>query len=194
MARGNYILDIIFDGGGIMGQEEIKSATLRAPRLTPLDIHNKEFTKSFRGYNEDEVDEFLDLAVAEFERYIRENEELHANIAGLEARIEHYKGLEETLKNAIVLAQKAADQIKESAAREADAIIREARRHADLTRAEADELRRKTYENLETQRHKAQRFKTEIRTFLQSTLEMFDDNIDNMTRVLEDDEKYAVGI
>lgn len=122
-----------------MGHEETKLTSMRIPRLTPLDIHNKEFIKSFRGYNEDEVDEFLDLVVAEFEGFIRENEELHASIAGLEARIGHYKGLEETLKNAIVLAQKAADQIKESAAREADVIMEEARRQADITRAQAEE-------------------------------------------------------
>ena len=100
-----------------MGEEETTVTSTRIPRLTPLDIHNKEFTRSFRGYNEEEVDEFLDLIVAELEWYMRENEELQANIAGLESRINHYKGLEETLKNAIVLAQKAADQIKESATR-----------------------------------------------------------------------------
>lgn len=170
-----------------MGQEET-NLSLRVPRLTPLDIHNKEFTKSFRGYNEDEVDEFLDLVVAEFEGFIRENEELHASILGLQSRIGHYKGLEETLKNAIVLAQKAADQIKESATREANAIIEEAHRQADRTRSEAEELRKRTYENLETERQKAVRFRTEMRTLLQSTLEMFDDNIDKVTRVLDDEE------
>ncbi len=171
-----------------MGHEETKYTSMRIPRLTPLDIHNKEFIKSFRGYNEDEVDEFLDLVVAEFEGFIRENEELHASIAGLEARIGHYKGLEETLKNAIVLAQKAADQIKESAAREADVIMEEARRQADITRAQAEELRRRTYEDLEVQRQKAVRFKTEMRTLLQSTLEMLDDNIDNIARALDGEE------
>ncbi|HHY12632.1 MAG TPA: DivIVA domain-containing protein [Firmicutes bacterium] len=171
-----------------MGHEETKLTSMRIPRLTPLDIHNKEFIKSFRGYNEDEVDEFLDLVVAEFEGFIRENEELHASIAGLEARIGHYKGLEETLKNAIVLAQKAADQIKESAAREADVIMEEARRQADITRAQAEELRRRTYEDLEVQRQKAVRFKTEMRTLLQSTLEMLDDNIDNIARALDGEE------
>jgi cell division initiation protein len=194
IVRGNSILGSIFTGGGSMGQEETRLTTLRAPRLTPLDIHNKEFTKCFRGYNEDEVDEFLDLAVAEFERFIRENEELHASIASLEARLDHYKGLEETLKNAIVLAQKAADQIKESAAREADGIIRDARRQAEMIKAEAEEFRRKTHEDLEVQRQKARRFKTEMRTFLQSTLEMLDDNVDSITRVLDDEEKkVAIG-
>jgi cell division initiation protein len=125
--------------------------------------------------------------VAELEWYMRENEELQANIAGLESRINHYKGLEETLKNAIVLAQKAADQIKESATREADAIIEEARRQADIIKEQAEEIRRKAYEEIEEQRQKAMRFKTEMRTLLNSTLEMLDKNVNSITRVLEGD-------
>ncbi len=97
-----------------MGDPE---ATLQIRRLTPLDIHNKEFKKGFRGYDESEVDEFLDLIVAEFERLVRQNDELQATISGLESRLEHYKGLEETLKNSIVLAQKTADETRECAHR-----------------------------------------------------------------------------
>ena len=41
--------------------------------ITPMDIHNKEFSRSFRGYNEDEVDQFLDEIVEEFERLYKEN-------------------------------------------------------------------------------------------------------------------------
>ena len=44
--------------------------------LTPLDIHNKEFGHSFRGYNEGEVDEFLDEIVKHYENLYRENAEL----------------------------------------------------------------------------------------------------------------------
>ena len=44
--------------------------------LTPLDIHNKEFGKSFRGYDEDEVNEFLDQVIKDYEIVIREKKEL----------------------------------------------------------------------------------------------------------------------
>lgn len=40
--------------------------------LTPLDIHNKEFSKGFRGYNEDEVNEFLDQIMKDLEILIKE--------------------------------------------------------------------------------------------------------------------------
>ena len=41
-----------------------------------MDIHNKEFKRSFRGYNEDEIDEFLDQVVNDYERLYRENDQL----------------------------------------------------------------------------------------------------------------------
>ncbi|HHW17708.1 MAG TPA: DivIVA domain-containing protein [Firmicutes bacterium] len=158
-----------------------------APRITPLDIHNKEFSRSFRGYNEDEVDEFLDLVVAEFERLIRENEELQSTIAGLESRIEHYKGLEETLKNAIVLAQKAADEIKEAAAREAEAIKRQAEIRAAKIQAEASEALRKSQEGIEIQKQRLLKFRAEMKAFLESTLELLDENVNRIIAGLEDD-------
>ena len=61
----------------------------------------------------------MDLIVAEFEALIRENEELRGVIGNLEMRVDQYKGMEDTLKNAIVLTQKTADQIRDAAEREA---------------------------------------------------------------------------
>ena len=49
--------------------------------LTPLDISNKEFKKAFRGYKEDEVDEFLDKVIADYERLYKENGELKDRIS-----------------------------------------------------------------------------------------------------------------
>jgi len=166
---------------------DTKIMPLSVPRLTPLDIHNKEFSKSFRGYNEDEVDEFLDHVVAEFERLIRENEELRATVAELESRIEHYKGLEETLKNAIVLAQKTADEIKEAATRQADAIKRQAEHEAAKIQDEAKEVLKKTYEDIEANKNKVLKFKTEMKAFLQSTLQLLDESVDRITADLESD-------
>lgn len=155
-------------------------------RLTPLDIHNKEFGKTFRGYSEDEVDEFLDLIVAEFERLIRLNEGLSSDISGLESRVEHYKGLEETLKNAIVLAQKMSDDLKEAAVREADATKRQASADADRIRDEANLALKKSYEEIEAQRNRLMRFKVELRSFLQSALEMVDTGSAGILKRIDD--------
>ncbi len=155
-------------------------------RLTPLDIHNKEFSKSFRGYSEGEVDEFLDLVVAEFEKLIRKNEELLAEISGLQSRIEHYRGLEETLKNAIVLAQKTSDEIKEAAIREADALKRQAMADADRIRDEANLTLRKCYEEVEAQKNRLLRFRVDLRSFLRSALDMVEEGTNRTLRSIDD--------
>jgi len=95
-------------------------------RLTPLDIQNKEFSRSFRGYNEDEVDEFLDLIVEDYGALFRENAELKDKIRELEDRISEYKRMESSMQEALLLAQKAAEERRLNAEREAEIIIKEA--------------------------------------------------------------------
>ena len=56
--------------------------------LTSADIHNKEFGWSFRGYNEDEVDAFLDEIVNDFDLLVRENERLREEAALYQKRKE----------------------------------------------------------------------------------------------------------
>lgn len=83
--------------------------------LTPMEIHNKEFPRSFRGYNEDEVDRFLDEVVEEFERLYKENLEIRDRISMLHEQITHYKTMENTLKETLITAQKTADEVVENA-------------------------------------------------------------------------------
>lgn len=73
--------------------------------LTPLDIHNKEFRRAFRGYDEDEVNEFLDLVIKEFEILIREKKELEEKIAVSSEKLGHFSNIEESLSKTIIVAQ-----------------------------------------------------------------------------------------
>lgn len=90
--------------------------------LTPLDIQNHEFKKSFRGYNEDEVDEFLDRIVADYEKILRENEKLREKVGANEKSITHYKGLEQNLQDTLIVAQKTAEDVLNSARKNAKEI------------------------------------------------------------------------
>lgn len=94
--------------------------------LTPLDIHNKEFNKGFRGYDEDEVNEFLDQVIKDYEIIIREKKELEEKLNDMNARLGHFSNIEETLNKSIVVAQEAAEEVKRNAQKEAKLIIKEA--------------------------------------------------------------------
>lgn len=80
--------------------------------LTPLDIHNKEFSRKLRGYDEDAVNEFLDQIIKDYEALIRENKELQNHANSLQDKLDHFANLEETLSKTIIVAQEAADEVK----------------------------------------------------------------------------------
>ncbi len=96
-------------------------------KITPIDIQEQKFRVSFRGYDRDEVDAFLDLVAKEVEDLLRENSFLKGEIEKLNSENENLKEMEESLKNAIVAAQKMAEDYKENAKREAENIVSEAR-------------------------------------------------------------------
>ena len=87
--------------------------------LSPLDIHNKEFGRGFRGYDEDEVNEFLDQIIKDYELVIREKKELEDKVVELEQRLEHFSTIEETLNKSIVIAQEAGEDVKRNSQKEA---------------------------------------------------------------------------
>ena len=113
--------------------------------LTPMDIQNHEFKKSFRGYNEDEVDEFLDRIVADYEKILRENEKLKEKSGANEKAITHYKGLEQNLQDTLIVAQKTADDVLNAARKNAkeirDNAINEAQNIHENTIREAQNIR-----------------------------------------------------
>ncbi|QNO16323.1 DivIVA domain-containing protein [Alkalicella caledoniensis] len=140
--------------------------------LTPLDIHNKEFTRGFRGYNEEEVNEFLDKIVRDFERIIKENQDLSEKVTQLNQKLEHYSKIEETLHNAIVVAQETAEEVKQNASREGELIRREAEREAKRTVDEAILKARKIHSEMEDMSKQVHVCRTRFKSLLEAQLEM----------------------
>lgn len=107
--------------------------------ITPLDIQNKEFTRSVRGYKEEEVDMFLDLITLDLEKIVKENVRLKAEIAALNDDLEKYKGSEGEIVAVLEKAQSLMNDISASSEKRADVIIKNAELDADLTVREARE-------------------------------------------------------
>ena len=122
-------------------------------RITPMDIEQQEFTRSFRGYNEEEVDDFLDKIVKDYEELINENLRLNEEIEKMQEKLKEFSEIEETLRSALLNAQKSAEEMKGRVESEAKIIIEKAEMEAkslkqqvfqreDLVKNEIDNLRR----------------------------------------------------
>ncbi len=99
--------------------------------LTPLDIENKTFNKQIMsGYSVDEVQSFMNELLKDYEKLYKENIEYKDKIDMLNQGIQHYKSIEDTLQNALVVAQGTAESVKQNAKTEADNIIKEAELNA----------------------------------------------------------------
>lgn len=140
--------------------------------LTPLDIHNKEFKRSFRGYDEDEVNEFLDQVIKDYEVLIRENKELQNQLNTIQERLDHFANIEETLSKTIIVAQEAADEVKTNAKKEAQLILKEAEKNADRIINEALAKTRKIAVETEELKKQASIYRTRFRTLIEAQLEL----------------------
>ena len=81
--------------------------------ITPMDIENKEFKKGFRGYNEEEVDEFLDIVKEDFENLYRENLDLKEKLKLYQEQVSRYKSIEDCKERIIELQNQYDNLVKE---------------------------------------------------------------------------------
>ncbi|WP_195572802.1 DivIVA domain-containing protein [Paenibacillus sp. 1001270B_150601_E10] len=140
--------------------------------LTPLDIHNKEFSRKLRGYDEDEVNEFLDHIMKDFEALIRENKEIQNHNKLLQEKLDHFANIEETLSKTIIVAQEAADEVKHNAKKEAQLILKEAEKNADRIVNDALAKSRRISIEVEELRKQASIYRARFRTLVEAQLEL----------------------
>ena len=128
--------------------------------ITPLDIENKRFGKQMmKGYNVDEVDDFLDEVMEDYESNYKEVAMLRTKVEELELSLTRYKTIESTLQNTLVMAQSTADEVKNVARQQADQIINEAQREAEnIIRASKDSALRAVDELEQQIRNKEQQY------------------------------------
>lgn len=153
--------------------------------IKPIDIRRKEFNNSFRGYEQNGVDDFLDTVADEFERVYTDNVRMRDEIQNLRERLQQFEDLEGSIRSALVHAEQAADDLRKSANREAETLRESAKREAELTVKEAQnrahqmlsdssgrvERVQESYEALRTAK---QTFAADFRHLLQSFLAVMD--------------------
>ena len=155
--------------------------------LLPIDIHNKQFKKGVFGFNEDEVNEFLQEVMKDYDILLRDKKNLEAEINDLKTQVGHYSNLEETLNKSIVVAQEAAEEVKTSANKEAELIVQEAEKNANRIINESLEEARQIRIEMETIKKQAVVFRTRLKMLIEAQLDLV--NKEEWNQFLDVDEK-----
>ena len=105
--------------------------------IRPIDIRRKEFKNGFRGYDANQVDDFLDAVADEFERTYTENQRMREEVSSLRDRLQQFEDLEGSIRAALVHAEQASNDLRRAATQEAEDVRQSAQREADFTIREA---------------------------------------------------------
>lgn len=115
-------------------------------KISPMDIQRQAFGLRFRGFDRDEVRTFLSVVAEEVAALQREKDEVEQQLRHLELIVGEHREREAILKNTLLTAQKAAEDIRESARREADTVVKQAELQGDrlleLAQSRAHEVER----------------------------------------------------
>lgn len=153
--------------------------------IKPVDVRRQEFRRSFRGYNADQVDDFLDSVADEYERSYTENARLREEVSSLRGRLEQFERLEDSIRAALVRAEQAAEDMRKSASQEAESLVNNANREAGLIVQDADNRSQRMLAETSSTLEKAQEsyealkkartdFASDFRHLLKSYLDVMD--------------------
>ncbi len=134
--------------------------------ITPMDIHNKTFSRKLRGYAEEEVNSFLEEVVSDYERIYREHREMEEQMDALKAKLQNYEKMEATMSSTLMMAQETAENVKKNAQKESELIIREAQSERTHILSDAEAEMRKTKASV-------QKIETDLNLYTEKLLNTF---------------------
>ncbi|MDU2096489.1 MAG: DivIVA domain-containing protein [Negativicoccus succinicivorans] len=159
--------------------------------LTPMDIHNKTFSKGLRGYAQEEVEQFLEEVVNDYEKIYREHREMQEETDMLRTKLKNYETMETTMTSTLMMAQETAENVKVNARKEAELIIAKAETEKEqMLRDTADSLR-----NAQEQYNQIMAdisvFRAKLRSLLESQLELVDTMVADPSQGMENYETVS---
>ena len=142
--------------------------------ITALDITQRQFKRALRGYEADEVQSFLHEVAGAFEAQARELQSLRDQLSRRDDEIESWKGRERMLQETLLTAQKACDDIREAARREADAMVADAELQAEKIVQGAHARFLRIVDDINELKRQRVQFETNVRTLAESHLKLIE--------------------
>ena len=143
--------------------------------ITPLDIQNKDFAKKMRGYDPDEVDDFLDAVIKDYSALMKENQTLKSKIGMLTKTVENYKSIEESMTRSVEMAKQTAQDIKDNANAEAQMVINNAKLDASRLAKQIDDEHIKRHQEMLRVKSETDMFRTRVKNMCEGIVKMLDD-------------------
>jgi cell division initiation protein len=143
-------------------------------RITPLDIQQKQFPVKFRGFDDEEVDSFLELVREEMEELLRENGSLKEEVKRLEKQLKELKNMESALKDTLLAAQQMVEEYKNTAQKDAELIKKEAELRAEEIIKDSHDKVIKIHEDIADLKGIRRHFKEEVKRLIESHMGMLD--------------------
>ena len=140
--------------------------------ITPNDIHNKDFSTKFKGFDPEEVNDFLEEVKKELEILIRDNKDLEKRVKFNEEKVEYFNSIQETLNKSILVAQEAADRLRENARKDAEIIVFEAEKAAQAMLREAAEKATEINRETDLIKKETRIFRQRLQILTQTQLDM----------------------
>ena len=138
--------------------------------LRPIDIQNKDFEKKIKGYDCNEVDDFLDAVIADYERLWKENSSLKDTIGMLTEAVERYKLMEVTMRQSLDVAKQSAEETRKNAQLEADGIIAKAKLDATHLAKQIDEEHLRRHQEMLSVKTQVENYKSRVRAMTDGLL------------------------
>jgi cell division initiation protein len=155
--------------------------------IMPIDIDKKEFSRDKKGYNSREVDEFLDIIVADYEKVLNDNRSMAHKIKALEKQLEEAQKDDNAMVETLETAKKLMADISASAERRAELMMRDAELEAENMLLDAKVNVRKLNDEYEILSAKVRRLKGNFRKMLQAEIERLDGDDFDIIRDLSDE-------
>ena len=143
--------------------------------LKPIDIQNKEFEKKLKGYDCDAVDDFLDIVIQDYEALCKENIALKDRIKILNDAVERYKEIEDTMHRSLDVARQSAQDIKNNANMEAQAIVNRAKLDATRLARQIDEEHIKKHQEMLRIKQEVDTYKLRIKTVCENLVKTLEE-------------------
>ncbi len=143
-------------------------------KITPLDIQQKRFARAFRGYDKEEVEAFLALTALAFEDLVKELHGLREDLQRRDEQIAAHRDLERALQETLVTAQKASDEIRESARKEGEIAIGEAELQADKIVQGARQRFLRIVDDIHELKRLRVQFESQVRSLVESHAKLLD--------------------